>query len=451
MSATTPDAAAPAFGGGFAGAEIPLLADLQNCIHCGFCLPACPTYIATGQELESPRGRLHLIRSVLDGRAEASDRLLGHLDLCLQCRACETACPSAVPYGRIMEDARASIMARGPRERPRAWSARSLLLRHVIARPRVLRALTALGRLYTHSGLQAAVRGPLRRLLPDGLAALEAQAPTLDRAPFRRTGVLARRGDARGTVALLTGCIHGELYPNMHEATVRVLARLGFDVVAPPAQVCCGALHTHSGDTAAARALAKRNIAAFEAAGVDAVIVNAAGCGAAMKEYGRLLRNDGAWAGRGERFASSVQDVLEFVAEQPFKAGLGAVETTVTLQDACHLAHAQGIRDAPRRLLAAVPGLELRELATPDRCCGSAGLYALVQPEMSRAVLEAKMDDVATTSASVICTANPGCTMQLQAGVRRRGLTARVQHVIELLDESYAAGDRVANAEGARG
>ena len=429
---------------GFAGPDIPALADLQNCIHCGFCLPVCPTYIATGQELESPRGRLHLIRAVLDGRAEPTGRLLAHLDLCLQCRACETACPSNVPYGRIMEHARAATMARGARQRPRAWSVRALLLRHVLARPRALRAALALGRLYTRSRLQALVRGPLRRLLPARLAALEAQTPVIDAAPFRGSGVLARPPEPRARVALLVGCVHGELYPRMHQATVRVLARLGYEVVAPEAQVCCGALHSHAGDAESARALARRNIAAFEDAGVDAVIVNAAGCGAAMKEYDTLLRNDGRWAARAERFVGTVKDVLEFVAGEGVATGLGALDLDVTLQDACHLAHAQGIREAPRAILRSIPALRLREMQTPDRCCGSAGIYAVVQREMSRSVLEAKMDDISTTGAEVIATANPGCTLQLETGVRRAGTGARVRHVIELLDESYRSGERTA-------
>ncbi len=423
---------------GFVGPDAPALSDLQNCIHCGFCLPACPTYIATGQELESPRGRLHLIRGVVEGKVEPTERLLSHLDLCLQCRACETACPSSVPYGRIMEDARASIMA-DPETRPRAWSMRARVLRHVVARPKVLRAALSLGRLYTRSGLQRLLRGPLARLLPEPLAALEAQAPVLNRRPFRRSGHLVnRRYGPR--VALLTGCIHGELYPQTHEATLRVLAWLGCEVVAPPAQGCCGALHAHAGDVEAARSLARRNIAAFEDAGVDAVIVNAAGCGAAMKEYGRLLRNDEAWAKRAEHFASTVRDVLEFVASQDFERGLGQVEANVTLQDACHLAHAQGIRDAPRTILEAIPGVSLREQATPDRCCGAAGLYATVQRAMSREVLDAKLADIASTGASVVVTSNPGCTMQIETGLRRAHRDGEVLHLIELLDRSYAAG-----------
>lgn len=430
----------------FTGIDTPSRADLLNCIHCGFCLPACPTYVATGQELESPRGRLHLISGVLDGRISATDRVLGHLDLCLQCRACETACPSSVPYGRIMEDARAAILANPKAVQPRAWRLRALLLREVLARPSRLRFALALGRLYTRSGLQALVRGPLgtkvRRTLPPALRRLESSAPVLARAPFRTTGPLGRPASdpPRARVALLLGCVQGDIYPQVHEATVRVLEHVGCEVVAPEGQGCCGALHSHAGDAETARALARRNIAAFERAGVEAVIVNAAGCGAAMKEYGRLLRQDPRWAARAERFSEGVRDVLEFVAARDFAHSLGRVERAVTLQDACHLAHAQGIREAPRTILRAIPGLQLVEMRTPDRCCGSAGLYSVVQPEMSATILDAKMADIASTGADVVCTSNPGCAMQLEAGVRRTGLDAEVRHVIEVLDEAVRSG-----------
>ena len=426
----------------FRGEDTPALKDLQNCIHCGFCLPACPTYIATGDELESPRGRLHLIRGVLDGKVEASERLLSHLDLCLQCRACETACPSSVPYGRIMEDARAAIVANDA-ARPTGWTLRRLVLRHVLAKPWVLRGLLEGARASERLGLRALLRGRLRDYLPRRVRELEAQAPSLARAPYRRRGTLARPAEPKARVALLMGCVHGDLYPQTHEATVRVLARLGCEVVAPERQVCCGALHSHAGDAETARELAKRNIEAFEGARVDAVIVNAAGCGATMKEYGRLLRKDERWEERAERFSASVRDVLEFVAARDFEHGLGPVEETVTLQDACHLAHAQGIREAPRTILRAIPGLELRELRTPDRCCGSAGIYSAVQPEMSRTVLDAKLADVAQTGASVVATANLGCTLQIEAGLRGAGAETTAQHVIELLDRSYEAGASV--------
>jgi glycolate oxidase iron-sulfur subunit len=438
----TPSTGAPI---GFVGEDTPALTDLQNCIHCGFCLPACPTYIATGQELESPRGRLHLIRNVLDERIAPTDTLLGHLDLCLQCRACETACPSGVPYGRIMEDARASIMARGITNRPPAWSFRSLLLRHFIASPRALAVVFGFGRIYTRSGIQSIMRSRLlSRVLPQKLRFLEAQAPVLTTQAYRERGVVASPPDAHqhARVALLTGCVHGELYPDVHRATVRVLERLGCEVVAPATQGCCGALHSHAGDAEAAKDLARRNIEAFEAANVDAIIVNAAGCGAAMKEYGRLLRHDIAFAKRAEHFGAKVKDVLEFVADQPFEAGAGPLDIDVTLQDACHLAHAQKIREAPRKILRAIPGLRLHEMKTPDRCCGAAGLYSLVQPTMSRAVVAAKLEDVGGTGADVVCTSNPGCTLQIEVGARRAGMPLRVNHVIEILDASYRAAGR---------
>ena len=424
----------------FVGPDVPSADDLRNCIHCGFCLPTCPTYIATGHELESPRGRLHLIESVRSGRVEATDRLLGHLDLCLQCRACETACPSAVPYGRIMEDARASIMANPARRQPKSWWIRVFVLRNVIARPSVLRAALFPARLYSRSGLQQLVRRKLATRLPASLARLESIAPDLRRAPYRRRGTLATPARPKARVALLAGCVHGEFFPQTHEATVHVLEALGCEVVAPPEQGCCGALHQHAGDATAGRDLATRNIEAFKRAGVDAVIVNAAGCGAAMKEYGHLLRHDPVWAPRAQQFSASVRDILEYVAERlddtSLRDRLRPVDLDVTLQDSCHLAHAQGVRDAPRAILHAIPGLRFHEMAAPDRCCGSAGLYSAVQPDMSARVLDAKMDDVQGTGASVICTANPGCTMQLQAGVRRRDLDATVQHVIELLSQS---------------
>ena len=424
----------------FVGPDTPSAEDLHNCIHCGFCLPSCPTYIATGHELESPRGRLHLIESVRSGRIDASSQLLGHLDLCLQCRACETACPSAVPYGRIMEDARASIMAHPARRQPRSWWLRAFVLRHVIAKPRILRAALFPARLYSRSGLQRLVRGKLASRLPKSLARLESLSPDLGRNPYRQRGTLTSPAEPKARVALLAGCVHGEFFPQTHEATIRVLAALNCEVVAPPDQSCCGALHQHAGDASTGRDLARNNIVAFKRAGVDAVIVNAAGCGAAMKEYGHLLRDDPFWAERAEQFSSSVRDVLEYVAERidepNLRDRLRPVDLEVTLQDSCHLAHAQGVRDAPRAILGAIPELRLNEMKTPDRCCGSAGLYSAVQPDMSARVLEAKMDDIQSTGAKVICTANPGCTMQLQAGVRRRGLTAEVQHVIEILSQS---------------
>jgi len=409
--------------------------DLTRCVHCGFCLQACPTYLELGMETDSPRGRIALIEAVTSGRAQASPALLGHLDLCLQCRACETACPSGVAYGRIMESARAEIVERGA---PRSWRLRAFAVRQLLPHRRRLGALMTMLRFYERSPVRQLVRASrVLRLLR--LDAAERSLPEVA-APFsppRQPDGLTR------SVALLTGCVMPHMYPRTHEATVRVLNRLGYSVVFPDQQTCCGALSAHAGDRRFACELARRNVDAFLGAGVEAVIVDAAGCGAAMKEYGELLADDARYAGRARQFADMTRDVLEFVDAHDV-GQLGEVRATVTYQDSCHLAHGQRIAAAPRRLLRSIPGLDFREMAAPDRCCGSAGLYSLVQRDMSMRVLDAKMDDVRRTGAGVIATANPGCMSQLEAGMRRHSIGGRVVHVIELVDEAMRAGEGAA-------
>ena len=406
-------------------------ADLSRCVHCGLCLQHCPTYTETGLETESPRGRLYLIKAIAEGRIEATPTAVGHLDLCLQCRNCEAVCPSGVPYGRIMEGARAEVLANG--RTPLAWRLRTLFLREVIARPGRMAALAACLRLYRASGLRwLAERVPYVR---DRVVL----APTVSGPTFPpKAGVLGRPQDkARGRVALLTGCIMPHAFGRVHEATVRVLARNGFEVVAPPGQLCCGALHTHSGDRPTARALARRNVDAFVEANADAIVVNSAGCGSTMKEYGELLADDPEYADKAERLAGLVKDVTELLAGLPLEPPSGRVEALVTYQDPCHLAHAQRISSAPRYLLSAIPGLRLVEMARPDRCCGGAGVYSLAHRDMSLDLLDGKIQDVAATGATIIATANPGCMAQLEAGLRRYRLPGRVVHVVELLDEAY--------------
>lgn len=408
-----------------------LAEDIARCVHCGFCLQACPTYLELGTETDSPRGRIALIDAMASGRAEPTSALLGHLDLCLQCRACETACPSGVAYGRIMEGARAAVME-GP-TRPRAWRVRAAALRAILPYPRRVGALMSLLRVYARSPLR-----PLARRIPV-LRDADASLPELPRSPFRPAPQPA--GLTR-SVAMLTGCVMGHMYPRTHDATVRVLNRLGYRVVFPDAQTCCGALSLHAGDRRLTRELARRNIDAFLAAGGETFIVNSAGCGSTMKEYGELLAADPAYASRAAAFAAATRDVLEFVAGHDL-GPLGAVPVIVTYQDSCHLVHGQKVTRAPRAILGAIPGLELREMAAPDRCCGSAGIYSLVQPAMSRRLLEQKMDDVAATGARLVATANPGCMSQIEAGMRVRHMDGRVVHVIELLDEAMqAAGGR---------
>jgi glycolate oxidase iron-sulfur subunit len=406
--------------------------DIARCVHCGFCLQACPTYIELGMETDSPRGRIALVDALVSGRAEPTPSLLGHLDLCLQCRACETACPSSVPYGRIIETARSRVMQDGTA--PRSWRLRALALRQLLPHRRRLGAAVTALRLYGASPLPAVLRrtGALR-LIP-ALGATAQMPPRVPRSPFRpplQPAGLTRR------VAMLSGCVMPHLYPAAHAATVRVLNRLGYRVVFPPSETCCGALSLHAGDRRFARELAKRNVDAFLAAGVSAVVVNSAGCGSTMKEYGELLAPDAGYAARAAELSSMTKDVLEFVAEHDLPP-LAALERVVTYQDSCHLVHAQKVAKAPRALLRAIPGLELREMAAPDRCCGSAGIYNMVQPAMSRRLLASKMDDVAATGARCIATANPGCMMQLDAGARQRGMDTTVVHLIELLDEAMA-------------
>ena len=410
--------------------------DIARCVHCGFCLQACPTYLELGMETDSPRGRIALIDAMVSGRAEPTPSLLGHLDLCLQCRACETACPSGVPFGRIMEEARASVVESG--ERPLAWRLRILAMRQLLPHERRLRVTMSALRLYERSPLRRIVRrtGVLARI-SRGLDAAEASLPDV---PSRSFAPPAQPAGLTRTVAMLTGCVMPHVYPATHEATVRVLNRLGYRVVFPEAQTCCGALSVHGGDRVFARELARRNIDAFLAANVEAIIVNSAGCGSTMKEYGELLAHDSVYRERAAQFAAITKDVLEFVAGHTL-TGIGTVRTIVTYQDSCHLVHAQKVAAAPRAILHAIPGLELREMAAPDRCCGSAGIYSFVQREMSARLLANKMDDITGTGASTIATANPGCMMQIEAGVRQRGSGARVLHVIELLDEAMRAGD----------
>jgi Fe-S oxidoreductase len=414
----------------FTGPDAPSEVDLAQCVRCGLCLQHCPTFVQTGLEAESPRGRLYLIKAMSEGIIEPTANVTAHMDQCLQCRNCEAVCPSGVPYGRIMERARATLL--DSRRAPLSWRLRSLFLREVIANPKRLALIASALRLYRASGLRAFAESiPLLR-------DRAVFAPTIAGKPFTKRGVIAKaKGEVRARLALLTGCIMPLAYGGVHEATARVLARNGCEVVAPAAQVCCGALHAHNGDLTAARKLARRNIDAFLAEGIDAVIVNSAGCGAAMKEYGELLAGDSEYAHKSHAFAERVKDVSEFLVALPFELPQAPLDLTVTYQDSCHLAHAQRITQAPRHVIASIPGVRFAEMQNADGCCGSAGVYALTQGEMSLRLLDDKMAAIKQTGADVIATANPGCMTQLEAGLRRHRLPGRVLHVVELLDRSY--------------
>lgn len=415
--------------------EAPTTEDLSRCVHCGLCLSSCPTYLVTGLEVESPRGRIHFAKLIDEGRSELTPAIARHWDLCLQCRACEAVCPSGVAYGRIQEHARAQLSGRpGGRVQRKL---RRLMLRNVIARPRVLAAAMTPARWWANAQLRETVRrtGVLR--LMGRLGTGERQLPSRMGRPFRPGEVLAQPAEARERALLFSGCVMGELFGEVHRATGRVLARAGVAVEAPAEQSCCGALHAHDGDLEFARKLARRNVAAFEGSDLP-IVVNSAGCGAAMKEYGDLLSGDPRWAARARAFAARVKDPSEYLAVVG-AGGPGRLAGRMAYQDACHLAHAQGIREQPRELLRGIAGCDLVETAGADVCCGAAGIYSLVQPEMSARLRSRKAEQFREAKPDIVVTANPGCQMQYTAAVAEAGIEARVMHLMEVLDEAQAA------------
>jgi glycolate oxidase iron-sulfur subunit len=393
-------------------------------------LPNCPTYLQTGNEAESPRGRIHLIAALNDGRLEPSPAYRQHLELCLVCRNCESVCPSGVHFGRIMEAGRAQLYARAQLS-PGEHLFRRLAFHELLPHAGRLRAMFAALLVYQRSGLQRLVRAS--RLLPPALRQAESLLPPLPTPFLPRWEVYPALGKLRYRVGLFTGCVMPLVYGPVHEATLRVLRHNGCEVHLPRAQVCCGALNVHGGERVVAAELARQNIRAFLGRGLDAIVVNSAGCGATMKEYTELVGEDAEAA----EFASLTRDITEFLASIELVPPLASVNRAVTLQESCHLVHAQRIKSAPREILAQIPGLELREMAHPDACCGSAGLYMLTEREMSTRILDDKMSEIGRTHVNTIVTANPGCMMQLQRGVQRAALHTEVRHVVELLDEAY--------------
>jgi glycolate oxidase iron-sulfur subunit len=417
--------------------EATLIAD---CVHCGFCLPACPTYRLWGKEMDSPRGRIYLMKVGLEGEP-LNATMARHFDLCLGCLGCVTACPSGVEYGSLLEATRQQVDRRHRRpHRDRMWRG---LLFALLPYPARLRWLRPALWLYRALGLRALFRSTgLVRLLPRRLRALESLQPELDRADE----VLPRtpaQGDERRRVGLLSGCVQRVFFPRVNAATVRVLAAEGCQVLVPEAQGCCGALSLHAGREAEAKAFARRTIDVFERAEVDHVVTNAAGCGSALKEYPRLLRDDPAYAERARGFATRVRDVSELVTEIGPAAPRHPLPVVVAYHDACHLSHAQGIRSQPRQLLRAIPGLELCEIEDADLCCGSAGIYNLTEPEAARELGDRKAGQVLATEAQVLVTSNPGCVLQIGAGLERLGRALPLVHLVEVLDASLRGSGRV--------
>jgi glycolate oxidase iron-sulfur subunit len=420
------------------GADRPALVDLDVCTRCGMCEQACPTYRLLGVEADSPRGRIFMMKDVAEGRASVDEFLAEHLYACLGCRACETACPSGVRFGHLLELGRAQVEASAPPVPDRAgWRFfRDFLTRRLLPSRALTSAFLAPARLISRHRF---VRDFLLALpLPARARTMIAMLPDAPPSGGRLPSIVPAMGERRARVGMFLGCVMGELYPHVHAATVRVLRRQGYEVAVPPKQWCCGALNVHAGEREGAKSMARSVIDTFESAAVEMVVSNSAGCGAMLKEYGDLLRDDSIYAERARRFSTSVRDVTEVL--RPLSAGEGALSrrSRVTYQDACHLAHAQKIREQPRALLQSLGGVELIEMADSDRCCGAAGLHALTHPDIAARLADEKLDNAVATGADTIAVCNPGCDMHLRAAIKRRGLALAVRHVLELADEAYA-------------
>ena len=403
------------------------LPGINACVHCGFCLQACPTYLNLEDENDSPRGRIFLMRSLLEGTVKPDDpSVQQHIDQCLGCRACEPVCPSGVPYGQLLEATRATLRE----SKPTPFIARLILF--VFAREWLLRPAMFFSRFLAATPIPTLLSG-IKGRLGFAMAMLASTGRSIERSRYEPV----TRGE-RGTAAMLRGCVMDGLFHETNRATRRVLTVNGYAMVDAPGQNCCGALHAHAGDLETARSLARRNIAAFDRSGAAFIAVNAAGCGAIMKEYAHLLKDDAAWHERAATFSSRVRDVSELLAAAGPREG-GVLPIKVTYDAPCHLQHAQRVTQAPLSVLAAIPGLELVPLHDSDQCCGSAGIYNLIEPDTSDAVLAPKLHNIAATGASWVTTGNPGCLMQIGAGLIRAEISARTIHPVDLLDASYAA------------
>ncbi|MFZ0503715.1 MAG: glycolate oxidase subunit GlcF [Chthoniobacterales bacterium] len=407
---------------------------IDQCVHCGFCLPVCPTYILWKEEMDSPRGRIYLMKMAAEGDASINKTWVGHFDACLGCMACMTACPSGVDYGKLIEATRAQIERRY--ERPAAEKRFRQFLFSTFTRPERLRLLALPLRLYQQTGLDKLVRRlGIPKLLPKRFQAMEALLPRVP-AQERVPELSPAQGEKRRRVGLLLGCVQRVFFPQVNAATARVLAAEGCEVVAPEAQPCCGALLVHTGEEEQAIRFARRTIDLFEKAEVDTVIINAAGCGSNMKDYGHLLRDDPEYAERAKAFSAKCRDIFEFLAELEPRAQRHPLPIRVAYHDACHLQHAQKIRSQPRTVLTGIPNLEILEIPEAAVCCGSAGIYNLVQPEAAAELGDRKVSHVAEVNPDMVVSANPGCLLQLQSALARAGRKVPVHHGIELVDAS---------------
>lgn len=424
--------------GNYLAGDVPDESKWEDCVHCGLCLEACPTYVETGHEHQSPRGRVYLIKAVAEGKVSLDESFMDPVFTCLDCRACETACPSNVQVGSLIEAARGQVRRVVP---PDGWrgAVENFFLKGVFPHPGRLYAVGALLKFYQKSGLQwFARRTGLLNVLPRHLRDMEQVMPEVGR-PVRKKYpevIPAKNGAPKQRVGMLTGCVMDVVYSDVNEATINVLSRNGYEVTIPRGQRCCGALHVHAGDWETGKKLAKQNIDAFQQ--VDHVVVNAAGCGCAMKEYPELLKDDPHYREKAARFAKKVKDVSKFLHDYGYEKPKGTLNVRITYHDACHLAHGQQVREEPRKLLQDIPGVEWVELPNADRCCGSAGIYNITHPDMANAVLERKMADI-PEDVELISMGNPGCMLQMAMGVMKHGRSEKVVHTMQVLDWAYQA------------
>lgn len=421
--------------GNFKWDDLPDENKWADCVHCGMCLEACPTYQELGEEHQSPRGRVYLIKAVAEGKIEVNEAFAKPIFDCLDCRACETACPASVQVGGLIEEARGQIRQAMPLT-GLAGTVNKTFLRGIFPHPSRLHKLGSLMKFYQKSGIQKVVRKTgLLNILPSHLKDMESILPEVGKPVLGRyPEIVPAEGERKGTVALLTGCVMDVMFSDINEATIRVLTHNGYDVALPRNQRCCGALHVHAGDRETGKELAKQNIEAFK--DYDKILVNAAGCGAMLKEYDELFRNDPEMLPIAEEFVKKVEDVSKFLYDNGFKRPKAEIKTRVTYHDACHLAHGQGVRFEPRQLLKEIPGVELVELPNADRCCGSAGIYNITHPDMAGRLLKRKIDDI-PEDVEMISMGNPGCMLQIAMGVKKYGRSEKVVHTVQLLDWAY--------------
>nr|WP_197969911.1 (Fe-S)-binding protein [Mesobacillus harenae] len=414
-----------------------------DCVHCGMCLESCPTYEQTGQEQHSPRGRVHLIKSVAEGKLQVNEQFIDPVFQCLDCRACTTACPADVDVGGLIEEARGQIRQAMPLTGLKG-AVSKLFLHDLFPHQNRLNTVGSLLKFYQKSGMQKVVRKTkLLNIMPQHLADMEAIMPEVKspvKKKYKDVKVIKSKGETKREVAMLTGCIMDVMFSDINESTINVLTRNGNDVVIPQNQTCCGALHVHAGDRDMGRKLAKQNMEAFE--DFDKIIVNAAGCGCMMKEYAELFKEDREMHAKAEKFSEKVEDISKHLHDTGYEKPKTEMKTKITYHDACHLAHGQGIRQQPRDILLNIPGVDMVSMPNSDRCCGSAGIYNITNPEMANAVLESKMENV-PDDVEMISMGNPGCMLQMAMGVQKYGRNQKIVHTVQLLDWAYQKEDGV--------